>query len=298
MAYLLLVFTVLFWAGNFVVARAMHLELPPVTMAFMRWSLAFILISPWLIPRFWRLRAVIRRHWKILVFYGVVGVAGFNTQIYLGLQDTQATNATLMQSFIPILILVISALGLRQPVSRRQWLGVLISFAGICFLVSKGQWQNLAALTFNPGDIWILGAVVVWALYSVALRWRPAELDGLTLLGVTVLVAVLTLAPLSYYELRQGAEIHWSQGSIATILYMALFPSILSYIFWNKGVEQLGAPVAGLFIHLLPVFGLILSALLLGEQIYAFHLYGVALIFTGIYLALIADALKILRRHR
>jgi len=292
LAYLLLVLTTLFWSGNFVLARAMHMDIPPITMAFSRWTLALLLILPWLLPRLYRKRAVIRANIGKLIFYGVVGVAGFNTQIYLGVQDTTATNAVLMQSIIPILILVIGALFLGERGSRKQWLGIILSFSGVAVLISRADLSVLTGLEFNKGDLWIAGAVLVWAVYSIALRWKPKELDVFTFFGVTVIVAVMFLAPLSYWEMRTAEPIELNATVGAAVLYLAIFPSILAYIFWNKGVEELGAAVAGLAIHLMPVFGLLLSTIFLGEQLYSFHLWGVVLIFAGIYLAVIADTLK------
>lgn len=296
MAYLLLTLTVLFWSGNFVLARAMHLELPPITMAFSRWSLALLLILPWLLPRVVRQWAVIRQHIGILCFFGVVGVAGFNTQVYLGLQDTTATNAVLMQSVIPIIILVLAALLFGQREGAKQWLGVALSFVGVTVLISQGRIEVLTSLAFNRGDLWVFGAVLVWAVYSLGLRWKPKALDGFTFFGVTVIIAVVCLSPLAVWELANSAPIEWSVPVFGTVTYMALFPSILSYLFWNRGVEELGAAVAGLFIHLMPVFGLLLSVVFLDEQIHTFHLFGVVLIFSGIYLAVISDTLKRLQR--
>ncbi len=292
MAYLLLVLTTLFWSGNFVLARAMHLDLPPITMAFTRWSLALLIISPWLIPRIWKSREIIKANLAKLIFFGVVGVAGFNTQVYLGLQDTTATNAVLMQSMVPIVILLIGAIFLGERGSPRRWIGVALSFSGVAVLVSQGQLSVMTDMQFNQGDLWIIGAILVWAVYSVGLRWKPKGLDGFTFFGATVVIAVIVLAPLSVWEQQSSPPIQWSGSVIATVLYMAIFPSILAYIFWNKGVEELGAAVAGLFIHLMPVFGLLLSVLFLGEALYSFHLWGVVLIFAGIYLAVIADTLK------
>lgn len=295
MAYLLLVLTVLFWAGNFVLARAMHLEIPPITMAFLRWAFALLIILPWLIPRIIHHWTVITENAAKLAFFGVVGVAGFNTQVYLGLQDTTATNAVLMQSLVPIMILLLGALFLGEKGSVKRWVGVCLSFAGVSFLVSQGDLSVLTTLELNKGDLWIFGAVLVWAVYSVGLRWKPKRLDGFTFFGVTVVVAVSVLAPLSWWEMRQAPAITWNWPVVSTIAYMAVFPSILSYIFWNKGVDELGAPIAGLFIHLMPVFGLVLSLIFLNESLYTFHLWGVVLIFGGIYLAVISDILRRIR---
>ena len=292
MAYVLLCFTALFWAGNFVLGRAMHLVLPPITMAEMRWSLALLLILPFLLPRLRLHWPVICRYWKRLFCMGVLSVASFNTLIYVGLTHTTATNATLLQSAVPIVILLVTGLFFKEPVSLRQWGGVACSLMGVLTLITAGHLETLLHLSINQGDLWVLGGVFSWALYSISLRWKPIELDGFTFFGVTVVVGVLVLLPLSLLELQTVAPPAWSIKSIATIVYMAICPSILAYIFWNRGVAELGAPKAGLFIHLMPLFGIVLSAIFLGEAIRSYHFVGMALIFGGIYLAVVADALK------
>ncbi|MDF2181075.1 DMT family transporter [Neptuniibacter sp. CAU 1671] len=298
MAHLLLFLTVLFWSGNFILARAIHLDIPPITLAFSRWLLALLLILPWLLPRLIRQWSTIRQHAKSLCFFGIVGVAGFNTQVYLGLQNTTASNAVLLQSMVPILIVLISAVLLGEKGHPRQWLGILLSFMGVTVLISQGQMASLADLHFNPGDLWILGAVTVWAIYSIGLRWKPKDLDGFTFFGATVVIAVVFLLPFTLWELQDHPTANWPPSVWGSIAYMAVFPSILSYLFWNKGVELLGAAKSGLYIHLMPVLGISLSILLLDEKLYHFHLWGTLLIFSGLYLAVISSQSKSLRSGR
>ena len=288
MPYFLLTITVLFWAGNFVAARGVYLDFPPMTMSLMRWGLAFLIILPFVVPRIWRARAVIRRYWPILVLLSVIGVACFNSMIYVGVQSTQASNATLMQSAIPIIILVICSVFLRQHVSARQWTGVFVSVVGVIVLVARGSLDNLLGLSFNQGDLWILAAVICWSVYSVLLRWKPEELDGFTFFGFTVLVAVIVLAPFMIAEWLAGERPVWKVETVSAIVYMAICPSILAYIFWNRGVALLGPATAGLFIHLMTPFGLILSVIFLGERVETFHFIGIGLIFCGIYLAILS----------
>ncbi|MFC6669524.1 DMT family transporter [Marinobacterium aestuariivivens] len=292
MAYLLLVFTVLFWVGNSVLARAIHLEFPPVTLAFSRWSLALLIVLPFLIPRLRREWPVIRAHWPIILLLAILGIACFNTLVYTGLQTTLATNATLLHSVIPVMILIICRVFLKQAVSLRQWVGVSISLVGVLVLLTQARLDALLQLQFNRGDLWVFAAVVDWALYSVLLRYKPVELSAFTFFGITVLIGVLALLAPMLLELSQGRLPEFTLRTGATVLYMAIFPSILSYLCWNRGVAELGAPVAGLFIHLMPLFGLLLSVLLLGEQVQAFHFAGIALIFAGIYLAVVTETLR------
>lgn len=295
MAYLLLVFTVLFWVGNSVLARAIHLEFPPITLAFSRWSLALLLVFPFLLPRLKREWPVIRAHWRIIVLLSILGISCFNTLVYTGLQTTLATNATLLHSVIPVMILIISRLFLKQNVSYRQWAGVTLSLSGVLVLLSKGSLAALLGLEFNRGDLWVFAAVVDWALYSILLRYKPVELSGFTFFGITVLIGDLFLLVPTLLELGQGRLPELTLQTGTTVLYMAIFPSILAYMCWNRGVAELGAPVAGLFIHLMPLFGLVLAVLFLGERVQPFHFAGIALIFGGIYLAVVADTVRNLR---
>lgn len=287
MPYFLLTMTVLFWAGNFVTARGIHADFPPLTMSFMRWGLALLIILPFVLPRLRRKWAVIMPNLPILVFLSVLSVVCFNSFIYLGVQTTQATNATLMQSAIPIIILVITSLFLGETVVRRQWLGVCISLAGVIMLVAKGDPEVLLTFSFNSGDLWILAGVLSWSAYSVMLRLKPIELDGFTFFGFTVVVGVIVLFPFMLWEYFTGARPNWNEQTLSAIVYMAICPSILSYIFWNRGVAQLGPAKAGLFIHLMPLFGLVLSVIFLNEAVEPFHFIGMGLIFSGIYLAII-----------
>ncbi|WP_417226382.1 DMT family transporter [Amphritea sp.] len=287
MPYFLLTMTVLFWAGNFVTARGIHADFPPLTMSFMRWGLALLIILPFVLPRLRRKWSVIMPNLPILVVLSVLSVVCFNSFIYLGVQTTQATNATLMQSAIPIIILVITSLFLGETVVRRQWLGVCISLAGVIMLVAKGDPEVLLTFSFNTGDLWILAGVLSWSAYSVMLRLKPIELDGFTFFGFTVVVGVIVLFPFMLWEYFAGARPSWNEQTVSAIVYMAICPSILSYIFWNRGVAQLGPAKAGLFIHLMPLFGLILSVIFLNEAVEPFHFIGMGLIFSGIYLAII-----------
>lgn len=292
MPYLLLILTTLFWAGNFVLARAIHLDMQPFTLAFLRWALALLIIAPWWLPRAWRLRQVLKDRLPMLFLQGFLGVACFNTLVYLGVQHTQATNAMLMQTAAPLMILLLGALLFGERAGKRQWLGVALSMTGVLVLISRGQFEVLTGFAFNQGDLWIFLAMLSWSFYTITLRWRPTALDGLTFFGFSVLVGVLVLFPLMLWE--QGGEfvIPTTEPFLLTVLYMAIFPSILAFLFWNLGVERLGAATAGLFLHLMPMFGLLLATVFLGESLGLYHLAGILLIFAGLYIAILAQSLR------
>ena len=166
-AYLLLTLAPLFWSGNFVLGRAMSTQIPPVTMAYWRWQTALLLLLPIAGAALWRQRTLVRAHWQRLLVLGILGVACFNTFVYLGLQTTTATNALLINSAIPIFIILLAVGLFREEVSNRNRLGVALSLAGVVYLVVRGEWRHLTELQLNPGDLWILAAALAWASYSV-----------------------------------------------------------------------------------------------------------------------------------
>ena len=282
--YLLLILTTLFWSGNMVVGRAVRGDVPPFSLAFWRWAIAFLLTLPLALPHLRAQWPILRKNWRAVVILGLLGVGGYNTLAYIALQFTGATNASLLNSFIPVATIALSWIFLHKRLRGIEWLGVAISLAGVTMIVARGELATLAALTFNSGDLWMLGAVVVWALYTIGLQWRPAGVHPMLLLAAFTAVGLIALAPAYAWEIAQGRTIHLSGASVAAIVYIGTLPSFVGYIFYNKAVGDVGASKASLFIHLMPVFGTILSALFLGEQPQWFHFAGIGLIFLGIYL--------------
>jgi drug/metabolite transporter (DMT)-like permease len=283
--YLLLVLTTLFWSGNFVLGRAVHTVFTPFTLSFWRWAVALVVLLPWVWASLREQAPLLRRYWRILLLLSVLGVVNFNTFVYIGLQATTATNALIMLSITPVLIVGLSFLLLRQKVTLWQTLGILVSLLGVLVIVSRGEAKALLAREVNPGDLWVLAAVGSWALYSVCLRWRPPDLKPLNFQAATILLGMMILTPLYGWDLAQGRTIAINLATVSTILYLALFPSILAYIFWNRAVAELGANRTGQFLHLMPAFGAVLSMIFLGERLHDFHLLGIVLIAVGIWLA-------------
>lgn len=282
--YLLLTLATLFWAGNFVLARAMHEAIPPLAMAFWRWTLAAAL----LLPFGWRrLRAqwpLVRANLPALLALALLGVAGFNTLVYTALTTTTATNAVLLNAAMPAVIMALSWAALGERISRLQALGLAISFIGVVTIVARGDWTGLRALTATPGDLWVLGAVLCWSAYTVLLRWRPPGLDPVAFLAFIVPAGCLALLPLYLAERAGGAAMETGAAVFASLAYFALFPSLASYLCWNRAVAEVGPSRAGLFIHLMPVFGTLLAVVFLGERPQVFHAAGVVLVFGGIWL--------------
>ncbi len=283
--YLLLVLTTLFWSGNFVLGRAVHTVFTPFTLSFWRWAVALVVLLPLVWSSLYDQRSLLRGRWPILLLLSVLGVVNFNTFVYIGLQQTTATNALIMLSITPVLIVGLSFVLLRQTVTLWQALGIFVSLAGVLVIVSRGSVGALLARQINSGDLWVLAAVLSWALYSVCLRWRPAELKPLNFQAATMVCGTLILAPLYVWDLAHGRDLAINAATVGSILYLALFPSILAYIFWNRAVAELGANRTGQFLHLMPAFGAMLAMIFLGERLYAFHAVGILLIALGIWLA-------------
>lgn len=284
--YLLLTLTVLFWSGNMVIGRGIRAEIPPLSLAFWRWLIAFLCVLPLALPHLrgqWRPLA---SGWKIILLLGTLGVGGYNTLAYIALQYTAATNAVLLNSFIPIATIAISWAFLGKALRPREGLGVIISLVGALTIIARGDPGVLAALNLNQGDVWMLGAVLVWAVYTVGLAWRPAGVHPMLMLAAMTLVGLLVLFPAMLWEMAAGRQIHWSASSLSALAYVGIFPSFIGYIFYNRGVAEVGANRASLFIHLMPVFGTVLSAVFLGELPLWYHYLGITLIFTGIGLTM------------
>jgi drug/metabolite transporter (DMT)-like permease len=283
--YLLLILTVLFWSGNWVVGRGLRGEVPPVALAFWRWSLAFACTLPGAWPYRHQAWPALRAHWRLLGALALLGITGYNTLAYIGLQYTTASNGVLLNAFIPIVILGLSLVFQGKGLSVLEACGVSISLAGVAVIVAQGDAERLLALGFNPGDIWILISVFMWAAYTLLLQRRPPGLPPMLLLALLIMLGLLGLLPLYGWELTQGRDIHWSSGAVLGIAYTGIFPAFLGYVFWNQAVAQVGGARAGLFIHLMPVATTLLSAVILGEAPQLYHLAGMLLIVGGITLS-------------
>ena len=281
--YLLLTLTPFFWACNWIVGRGLHSEIPPMAMTFYRWFFALLILTPFALPHVRREWPIVRRHRGVLLLLGIVGVGTHNALTYLGLNYTTAINGVILNSFIPVMIIALSRIFLRQSLSRVQLVGVCVSLGGVLAILSGGNPETLASLTLNRGDLLIILAMLLWSVYTIGLRWRPAGLHMLTFLFVIACIGDAAVLPLYLGEMALGARMTVSWLNLAALVLVATFSSVLAYIFWNRGVEQVGANVAGLFVHLMPVFGTILAWLLLGERLLPFHVVGIALILTGIY---------------
>lgn len=281
--YLLLSLTSLFWSLNWVIGRAIVGHVTPLSLTWIRWIVAVSAMLPFAWPGIRAHWPVIRRNWKVIAWLGFWGTGLHNAFAYVGLQYTTATNGVILNSAIPILIILLGWLIYRETITRLQSLGVAVSLAGILVIISRGDLAALAQLRLNQGDLIVLFGMVFWAAYTVFLRMKPAELPGLVLLACCGMVGICLLTPLMLLEMTLlGGHIEFSPATVAAMFYVGIFPSFVGYVFWNRGVQEVGPNIAGIFVHLMPAFGAILAWLFLDERIYLFHVAGIALILAGI----------------
>ena len=282
--YLLLSFTALFWAGNSIVGRAARDIMPPVALAFWRWALALVLLLPFAWPYLKRDFSKLKMSLNWVLLLGALGIGTFNTLLYTGLQTTTAVNGLLLQSMQPALILMLGVIVFGERVRLLQILGIVLSIIGALMIILRGDLTALVVLHFNLGDLVITAAVIVWSFYSVLLRKRP-EVHPLSFLAATFAVGVVAIFPLYVAEIASGRMIESRPESWLAISYVCLFPSLIAYLFFNRGVELLGSAAAGRFLNIMPVIGALLATYLLAEPIYWFHFLGMVLIGIGIFSA-------------
>ena len=281
--YLILLLPPLFWAGNFVVGRAFSSDLGAITMSFYRWLLALLILMPFAAPTIKRELPIMLRHIPILSVLALLSVASFNVLLYLGLRDTEATNALLINSSIPVWIVALGVLFYGDSLTLRRAFGIIISFSGVSFLILSSQTDQL---TINRGDLWIVSSSLGWALYSLTLRKRPANLSGLGFLAYIVVFGVCFNGFLLALNPLDEPSLPWTLNTLYGIGYVAVFASLGAYVCWNYGVSKLGAQVAGQYIHLMPLYGVGMASFFLDESLTPNHWIAGCLIAAGLVLAL------------
>ena len=282
--YLLLTLTVFFWSGNWITGRALYHDVPPMALTFFRWLFALAILAPFALRPVARDWPVIRAHWRTMVLLGAIGIAFHNALAYLGLNFTTATNGVILNSFIPVMIIAIAWLFFGERLSAVQLAGVGISLTGVLAILSRGSLDTLVAFRLNIGDIFVILAMAMWSLYTVLLRRRPPGIDVVSFLFVLVVIGEACMLPLWLAETLLFRPMVWTPATFLAIAGVALFSSVLAYVFWNRGVDAVGPQVAGLFVHLMPAFGAILAWLFLDERLELYHVAGIALILAGIAL--------------
>jgi drug/metabolite transporter (DMT)-like permease len=281
--YLLLTLTSLFWSLNWVIGRALVGHVTPFSLAFIRWTVAIAVMMPFALPGIRAHWPAVRENWRVIAWLGFWGTGLHNVFGYAGVQYTTATNGVMLNSAIPVMIMVLGWLVYRDTITRLQALGVVVSLGGVVAILTRGDPGVLAQLTLNKGDLIVLCGMVFWAAYTIFLRMKPAELPGLVMLTCCGVFGLTLLFPLFLFEMIfQQGRVEFRPATIAAMAYVGIFPSFVAYVFWNRAVAQVGSNIAGIFVHLMPAFGSILAWLFLDERIEVFHVVGIALILAGI----------------
>ena len=279
--YLLLSLTSLFWAGNTVLGRFVVGHVPPMTLAFVRWSGAFLILLPFAAGHLARDWPVIRKRAGFMAMLALIGFSAYNTMAYYGLQYTTAINGLLLQSIGPLFVALWTFVLFGDRLTLRQALGICISLSGVVIIICHGSLAVLLGIAFNRGDIMFVVALIFYGFYTAMLRNRPA-IHPLSFLATGMGGGALFLIPAVAFEVWSGRTMVLDAESFLSFAFICIFPSLLGYLFLNRGIELIGANRAAPFIHLVPVFGSVMAILFLGESFELYHAVGYGLVFTGI----------------
>ncbi|WP_158300698.1 DMT family transporter [Chromobacterium sp. ATCC 53434] len=284
-AYILLTLTMLMWSTNFVIARALHGLIGPFTLAFARWGIALCCLLPIALPRLRREWPGLRRQWRLLLLLGLFGIGLTNSFLYWAVRTTTATNAVILNSATPVMVLLLGSLYFRQRLSRRQWSGMALALSGALLIVLKGDPRALAGFHFGGGDLLVLAGGLSWAVYTLGLRKLKPGIDPLVLMATLLLIGELLLLGPFAWEASGSGWPSLGGGAWASLIYLGLLPSVLAYLMYNRAVAVVGTARAAGFLYLMPAFGALQSILLLGEELRWYHAAGLAAIFGGIALS-------------
>ena len=285
-AYIMLVCATLFWAGNFMVGKyAFLVEIPPLTLVFYRWLLVWIILLPFTFKEIIKYKDTILNNLPLLFFLGFTSVGLFNSFTYLSLIHTQVINASLFNTAIPAIIILLCFLFKVEKTNKFQILGLIISVFGILAIITKLNLDILLSLSFNKGDLIMIGGVITWGVYSTLLKKKKFTLPLLTLVHVICTFGLISVFPQFLYEYSNGQLVKFDINLVYTLIFLALFPSIGSYYCWAGAVSVIGANRAGIFLSLIPLFSTIMAIFFYNEKFQLFHLIGAILIILGLFLS-------------
>jgi len=286
LAYTLLVCTTLIWSVNFIIGKFAYLfEVPPLTLNFLRWTLVWVLLFPFTYKEIFSNIKLIKKNIIYLTVLAVTSVSAFNSLVYLALNYTQAIDTILMISIIPVFVLFLSSILGVEKFNLFQLLGLIVSFIGVLVIFSNADLDKILNLNFNKGNAWMLLAVFCWALYSSLLKKKKLPFSTLGLVEILASIGLIFLIPQFIGEQMYGKEIKFNKAFFLILSFVTLFASIGAYYSWNKAIELIGPNRASIFLHLMPVFGVILAIVLLKEKFQLYHSIGAGFIVSGIYLS-------------
>ena len=285
-AYIFLIFATLFWSGNFIVGKAASLfEIPPFTLNFYRWTFAWLILAPFTLKEIFQKKEYILKNLKLILILGITSITIFNSIVYYSLNFTQVISGVLMISTIPVMIIFFSWIFKIEKTNFYQILGVIFSLLGVVIIVTKADLNKLLNLNFNKGDLWMVVAMLSWAMYSALLRKKKFELSQISLLQTIISAGLILLLPAYLIEMSLGYRLNIHLPFILTLSYVVLFPGLASFFFWIKGISIIGSNRSGIFLHLMPIFSTIMAILIFKEKFMVFHFIGAVLIITGVVLS-------------
>ena len=287
-AYIFLIFATALWGGNIIAAKiASIITLEPIKLSFYRNLVVIIILLPLVFNRIKLIYEIFKKNWKIIIILSILSVSIFNTFMNIALTTSSVVSSSLMPSFAPSMIIILSLIIYNSKISYLQFTGVIISFIGFVNIIIRGDILNLGSLNFVVGDIWMLGCVSCWAFYSVLIKKIPKEIDNISFLFLIFFIGNIFVIPFYIFEsiINQSFTINEQYGFLL-VLYVGIGPALVSYLLWIKSIKIIGANNSGLFLSLIPIFSSLISIIFLKEKLELFHVVGALLIFTGIYLVI------------
>ncbi len=286
LAYLLLVLTTLFWSGNFIVGKAASIyQIPPFTLNFYRWLFAGIILLPFTLKEILQKKNYIFENIGFFIVLGVSSITIFNSAVYYSLYSMQVISGVLMISTIPVWIMFISSILGIEKTNRFQIFGVILSLLGVMFIITKSDFDLIKNLDFNKGDLIMASGMFAWALYSALLKKKKYEISQITLLEVVIITGLIFLIPVYILEVKFGNPLLVNKPFVLTLTYVVLLPGLAAFFFWIKGISIIGANRAGVFLHLMPIFGALMAIIFFEEKFMFYHLLGTIFIVAGITLS-------------
>ena len=286
LAYLLLILTTFFWSGNFIVGKAASIyQIPPFSLNFYRWLFAFLILLPFTFKEILVNKKYIIDNIGFFIILGITSITIFNSIVYYSLYYTQVISGVLMISTIPVWIMFIASILNIEKTNLFQIIGVILSLTGVLFIITKADIELIKSLNFNKGDLSMVVAMFSWAIYSALLKKKTYEVSQIALLEVIIICGLLFLIPVYFIEMSLGNSIIIGKPFILTLAYVVLFPGIFAFLFWIKGIAIIGANRAGVFLHLMPIFGALMAMIIFGEKFMFYHFLGAIFIIAGITLS-------------
>lgn len=282
----LAILATIIWSGNFIVAKAVHKEIPPISLNFYRWLVAALIIFPLVYKRFRAEWSIVRKSWNYLFWISLTGISLFNTFVYIGAHYTSAINLALIgTTSSPIMSIIFARIFLKEKIGWMKLAGLILCVTGVLFLLSKGDFHNLLHLKFSEGDLWVLLAAFCFAIYNTMVKKKPAAISPINFLFVIFSFGTLMVFPFFVWETNHSPAVEWKGSLVLSILYLGLGASVICFLIWNAAIGKLGAGRTALFGNLIPIFSSIEAAILLHEDFTWIHVVSMIIVFTGIILA-------------